>query len=319
MLFYGPPGTGKTSAANAVAAELFGSDLLKSRKLELNASDERGISVVREKIKSFASGSVSSATLPSRAAEGISGTASEGSGQRRKVPAFKLIVLDEADSLTPDAQAALRRTMETYSHVTRFCLICNYVSRIIEPLTSRCAKFRFKPLDDASMQARLRLIAEAESVSLDDPTMDALLASSGGDLRKAIATLQGTAQMHGADGVSAARVLGMSGRLPDAASSRFWDAARGEDVGRVVTVAKELSSLGFAASDVLERLFDDTVGLRDDASSKAKARIAKVLAESHKALLDGADESLQILHVAMSVQRALHDWVIPDEFSMRQL
>lgn len=306
LLFYGPPGTGKTSAANAVASELFGPELIRARKLELNASDERGISVVREKIKSFASGSVGYG-------------ASTSAASRRRVPAFKLIVLDEADSLTPDAQAALRRTMETYSHVTRFCLICNYVSRIIEPLTSRCAKFRFKPLDDGSMRARLRLIADAEGVAMDAEAEGALLSSSGGDLRRAIATLQGTAQMHGIDGVSRDRVLAMSGRLPDAVSRRFWEAARGEDVARVVAVAKELSSLGFAASDVLERLFEDSIELGASASSKAKARIAKCLAESHKALLDGADESLQLLHVAMSVQRALHDWVIPDEFAMRQL
>jgi len=162
--------------------ELFGPDMLRARKLELNASDERGISVVREKIKSFASGSV--------------GTGSKTAvvpGTKRPVPAFKLIVLDEADSLTPDAQAALRRTMETYSHVTRFCLICNYVSRIIEPLTSRCAKFRFKPLDDGSMVKRLNHIAAAEGVKMTKEAMDALLASSGGDMRRAISSMQGTA------------------------------------------------------------------------------------------------------------------------------
>ena len=109
--------TQHSSTILALAKEMFGASF-KSRVLELNASDERGISIVREKVKAFAQTSVS--------------TADGG-------PGFKLIILDEADAMTGDAQSALRRTMEKYTRVTRFCLICNYVSRIIEPLASRCA------------------------------------------------------------------------------------------------------------------------------------------------------------------------------------
>jgi len=109
----------------------------------------------------------------------------------------------------------------------------------------------------------------------------------------------------------------MSGRLPNALSKRFWDAVKGPELPRVINIAKEITSLGFAASDILERLFDDSLELGSDVSSKAKARIAKTLAESHKSLVDGADESLQMLNVAMAVQRALHDWVIPGEFGVR--
>lgn len=117
MLFYGPPGTGKTSTILALARQLFGPDLFKSRVLELNASDERGISVVREKIKTFAR--ETPRHNPGVASDGIS----------YPCPPYKLVILDEADSMTQDAQSALRRIMETYSRITRFCLVCNYVTR----------------------------------------------------------------------------------------------------------------------------------------------------------------------------------------------
>jgi len=160
LLFYGPPGTGKTSTIVAVGRQLFGPDFRKNgRFLELNASDDRGIKVVREKVKSFAQGAISTAN---------------------GLPPFKIIVLDEADSMTGDAQSALRRMMENYSKVTRFCLICNYVSRIIEPVASRCAKFRFAPLERGSMASRVRFIASEEHVNVPEPVLESLLECSNG-------------------------------------------------------------------------------------------------------------------------------------------
>lgn len=142
LLFYGPPGTGKTSAALAAARELFGAEKYQSRVLEMNASDDRGIGAIRTKVKAFAAASAASGG-----------------------PTFKLIILDEADAMTTDAQNALRRLMEQYARVTRFCLICNYVSRIIEPLASRCGKFRFQPLPRAAIVGRLEMVCQSENLS----------------------------------------------------------------------------------------------------------------------------------------------------------
>lgn len=191
LLFYGPPGTGKTSTIVAVARQLFGPDFRKNgRFLELNASDDRGISVVREKVKGFAQGAISGSST---------------------MPPFKIIVLDEADSMTNDAQSALRRMMENYSKVTRFCLICNYVSRIIEPVASRCAKFRFAPLEKVSMASRIRYICAEEDIASTDEVIDSLLDCSNGDLRKAINFLQSAKQLCGDEDLSKDDIIAVAG------------------------------------------------------------------------------------------------------------
>lgn len=184
MLFYGPPGTGKTSTILALAKELYGPEMFKSRVLELNASDERGISIVREKVKDFARMQLSN-PLPHYK-------------DRYPCPPYKIIILDEADSMTQDAQSALRRTMETYSKITRFCLICNYVTRIIDPLASRCSKFRFKSLDQGNAMKRLEDIANNEHVKMEKGAVETLIRCSEGDLRKAITFLQSAARLVGA-------------------------------------------------------------------------------------------------------------------------
>ena len=181
MLFYGPPGTGKTSTILALAKQLYGPELMKSRVLELNASDERGISIVRKKVKDFARQQLSSAPTYTVMTEDKDGGEGKMVRYRDKYPCppFKIIVLDEADSMTQDAQSALRRTMETYSKMTRFCLVCNYVTRIIDPLASRCSKFRFKSLDQGNAVKRVEDIARLEGVALDKGVSEELRRARG--------------------------------------------------------------------------------------------------------------------------------------------
>src|SRR2546426_8184101 len=165
LLFAGPAGTGKTTSAIALARDLFG-DEWRSNFFELNASDERGLEVVRVKIKDIAR------------------TKSIGEA------GFKIIFLDEADNLTSDAQAALRRTMETYTRTARFILSCNYSSRIIEPIQSRTAVFRFRPLKPEAIRTYLGMIAKGESITITREGMDALVYIAEGDMRKAVNALQ---------------------------------------------------------------------------------------------------------------------------------
>jgi len=166
LLFAGPAGTGKTTAALALAREIFGEELWKRNLFELNASDERGIGIIRGKIKDFAR------------------TAPIGENK------FKIIFLDEADSLTTDAQAALRRTIEKYTHICRFIMSVNYSSKIIEPIQSRCAIFRFKPIKSEDIKKYIRRIATKEKLEITPDGLETLIFISRGDMRKAINTLQ---------------------------------------------------------------------------------------------------------------------------------
>ena len=170
VLFAGPAGTGKSSLALVTVKELFGKTW-KENYLELNASDTRGIDVVRQEVKNFAR------------------TKSLGD-----VP-FKVIFLDEADALTREAQQALRRTMENYTTTCRFILSCNYSSKIIDPIQSRCAIFRFKLLERKDIFKKIKDIAEKEKLSVTEPSMIALYESSEGDCRRVVNLLQSTASI----------------------------------------------------------------------------------------------------------------------------
>mmetsp|Transcript_2151 Transcript_2151/g.6406 ORF Transcript_2151/g.6406 Transcript_2151/m.6406 type:complete len:246 (-) Transcript_2151:1120-1857(-) len=169
LLLTGPPGCGKTTAVMCLARELLGESMLKEAVLELNASDERGIDVVRNRVKMFAQ-------------------------KRLNLPpgAHKIIILDEADSMTPSAQQSLRRTMEIYSGSTRFALACNLSSKVIEPIQSRCAVVRFQRLTDQQITKRLVEVLRMENVPYDQDGIEALVFTAEGDMRQAINNAQST-------------------------------------------------------------------------------------------------------------------------------
>ncbi|KAK5201169.1 Subunit of heteropentameric Replication factor C (RF-C) [Cryomyces antarcticus] len=324
MLFYGPPGTGKTSTVLALAKQLYGPNLIKTRVLELNASDERGISIVREKVKDFARMQLSN---PPAGPAGIE--------YRKKYscPPYKIIILDEADSMTQDAQSALRRTMETYSKITRFCLICNYVTRIIDPLASRCSKFRFKSLDSANAGRRLEDIAANENVDLEDGVIETLLRCSEGDLRKAITFLQSAARLVGAlqakksrpkvgemdddamdvetadgEAVTVRSIEDIAGVIPVATIDRLLQAMQSRNKGNVYEsvagVVTDMVADGWSATQVVSQLYDKIV--YDDAiSDRHKNKIVMTFSQTDKRLVDGSDEHLAILDLCLQVAGVL--------------
>ena len=285
LLFYGPPGTGKTSTILAMAKTLYSPATYRQRVLELNASDERGINVVRTKIKDFASTAVSL-----KQSEGYPS------------PPYKIIVLDEADAMTNDAQSALRRTMEQFSKVTRFCIICNYVSRIIQPLASRCAKFRFKPLEAESMVERLRFICEKEQVEADEEAMAAVVRCSGGDMRKAVTLIQ-SAHQYGPDGVNAATVFELSSVVPDDEMTALMQSAATSSFENVKKQVTDVVAAGYPASQILMQIHD--VVLADASmSDKEKGVVMEQIAKSDDCLADGADDFLQLMTTMMTVMTA---------------
>ena len=198
MIFYGPPGVSKTTLINIVAMELYGENKHKNT-LILNASDERGIDTVRNKIKHFAK-------------QKIYATKDENIK-------FKLIILDEADSMTPEAQTALRRIMEKYSEITRFCFICNYVNKIIKPISSRCAIFRFKKVSEKLIKQRLNYICDQEKCEELREVIPIISLNTNGDLRQSIIMLESVKKL----GCNISNICGLINRKIKIEFSDFND------------------------------------------------------------------------------------------------
>ena len=280
LLFYGPPGTGKTTAARAIARKLYG-ERVRDRCLELNASDERGIGTVRGRIKQFAGGAV---------------------GKDCRC-GFKLIILDESDAMTTEAQQALRRTMEVYSKVTRFIFICNYVSRIIQPLTSRCAKFRFKPFHAAVMQDRLNFIAGQEGVQLGEGALAAVGRYCGGDMRRAVTLLHSASRLFGGD-VTAERVMEVAEAIPDAVVESFLRACSDGPFQAVQDQVREFVLQSYSTQRFLEQV-QSTVLAMADVPDSSKALVLQALAQADGALSAGATDEVQLLSVGARCGLAL--------------
>ncbi|GAA5823541.1 hypothetical protein JCM11251_000672 [Rhodosporidiobolus azoricus] len=267
IIISGSPGIGKTTSILALARALLG-DQYKEGVLELNASDERGIDVVRNRIKAFAQKKV---TLP--------------------LGRHKLIILDEADSMTTGAQQALRRTMELYSNTTRFALACNQSNKIIEPIQSRCAILRYARLSDKELLRRLKEICEIEKVPHNEGGLTALVFTSEGDMRQAVNNLQST--FSGFSFVGADEVFKVCDQPhPVVVNSLIKECVKG-NVEAAMGRLEELWGQGYAAVDIVATLFRVTKGM-DSMAEYTKLEFIREIGFAHMRILEGVATVVQL-------------------------
>lgn len=270
LILSGPPGTGKTTSVHALAHELLGMSY-KDAVLELNASDARGIDVVRNKIKSFAMNKV---TLPP--------------GRH------KIIILDEADSMTNAAQQALRRTMELYSNSTRFCLACNVSTKIIEAIQSRAAILRFSRLTNEQVLQCLLKVCEAENISYCDDGLEAILFTAEGDMRNALNTLQASCNLSKDGIINQTTVFKVCDQPhPKILGEIIYCCTKG-DTNTAVAKMYRLHQSGYSASDIIGTTFK-VVKAYNDLSEAMKLEYLREVGFTHMRIADGVDTVLQLI------------------------
>ncbi len=266
LMFAGPAGTGKSTLALIVVKALFG-DKWRENYLELNASDERGIDVVRQKVKDFAR---------TKAMENIP---------------FKVIFLDEADALTREAQQALRRTMENYTNTCRFILSCNYSSSIIDPIQSRCVMFRFKLLEKKDIIEIIKKIAEREKITMRDDALEALYDSSEGDCRRAINLLQATASI--AQDINAEMINMISASAKPAQVRVALDyALSGDFVNARSKLLDTMLKDSISGPDIIKAMQKEIWTL--EIEPEVKVKLTEKTGEAEFRMTQGSDEFVQL-------------------------
>lgn len=284
--------THNTSSILAVAYQLFGPKIFNERVIELNASDERGINVVRCKINTFARTAIGNVDpdYPS--------------------PPFKLVILDEADSMTFEAQSALRKVMEELSSITRFCFICNYKNQIIDPITSRCMKFRFKSIDRISMFDKLIDISKKENMNIDNESIDSICSIVKGDVRKGIMILQNLKYiLNYKSNITKKDVYQMTGYVCPEFIKPVWNLCldKKSDLLIIMNHINNIKKNGIPITSILENL--QLIVIDSNIDDFKKSKICIHIAETEKCLIDGADEYLQLLNIFSYIYGLLNGYI----------
>jgi replication factor C subunit 2/4 len=289
MLFFGPSGCGKTSAILALAREIFGAKYWDDRVIELNASDERGIKVVREKIKRYAMNSIN---------------------DDPSIPPFKLIILDEADNMTGDSQFALRKIMEDCAN-TRFCIICNYHNKIIDPIISRCSVYRFKPVPKENIHKKLKEICVKEGSMISDETIMMVEQISRGDMRKAINFLQRCRNFKNfitdvkkVDKINNSMVEMASGMIDNKTLVSFIEDCIKGNMDNVNKMIEDFHNESYSLTIQIPTIINYIIN-KPKISDDGKSKIIDLLLSIDNFLLNGCDEYIQYNRLAYGIHNII--------------
>ena len=268
LIFAGPAGTGKTTSALAMVREMYGKDMSPNNTyIELNASDARGIDVIRTIIKDFAK-----------------------SRPPFEIP-YKILILDEADNMTSPAQQALRRTMEKYTKNCRMILICNYSNKIIPPIQSRCVVFRFASLSKVDIKERINYVAKNENVKITTEGLNALVNVSGGDCRRAINYLQSCGTI--SKNIDPEIVFRVAGEVPPLKIKKILETALQGQLPMAIKLLQDLvKAYGLSGQSIIKNIHREIYEL--EIAEKQKLELLKILAEFEYRLSQGATEEIQL-------------------------
>ncbi|MCW4013735.1 MAG: replication factor C small subunit [Candidatus Bathyarchaeota archaeon] len=268
LLLVGPAGVGKTTSILALARDLYGPGY-RNFILELNASDERGIGIIREKVKNFARTAAIASPV-----------------------SFKILIMDEADHLTSDAQHALRRTMEIYTKTCRFCLLGNYSENIIDPIQSRCSVFRFSPLEEPDLKAYIQGIADKENLDIVDEGLDAIYQAAKGDVRKSINLLQGAAANQKLiDDVAIYNLLGNVS--PEKVREMLEVALDGRFLESRELLRELLIDQGLAPDDIIRNIYREIMR-NSSLTEQMKVKLSDTIGEVDYRLTQGSRAEIQL-------------------------
>ena len=283
LMFFGPSGCGKTSTILALSKELFGEENYNDRVIELNASDERGINVVRDKIKTYAKKAIN---------------------YKNGIPPWKIIILDEADNMTPDSQCALRRIMEEYSKLTRFCIICNYHNKIIDPIESRCMLFRFKPIQENDIIEKLNFICKNENFDCPDVFLAQIVKNCRGDLRKAINYLQKFYNNFGTI-LNQDKLNEFSGIIPQKTFNELTTAIINKDSSNIDKIINEVVNDGYSLVNQI-LFFHNYIKSNENFTSKERALLSIKLTEIDYNLIKGGDELIEFMRLVYDFSKIIN-------------